>query len=375
VRRTWRGAALDELWALKNISLTVHPGEIFGVLGANGSGKSTLLRLIAGVMEPTTGHVEVTGRVGALLDLAAGFHPELTGIENIELNGALLGMSPREVKSKREDIIAFSGLEEFVDTAVKYYSSGMLMRLGFSIAIHLDPDVVLVDEVLAVGDEAFQRKCLERIDLLKTRGKSIVLVTHDMEQVKQMCDSAAWLEKGELLCSGEPDSVVGRYLEFADMTDQPVISPEVPARWGTREVEISRVSLHDGDGQERSVYQTGEPWIVRICYHSAKVVHEPVFGIAIHSAEGIHVTGPNTKSGRMKIPALHGSGTIEYVVETLPLLPGSYELSVAVYDRLVRQPYDHHDRLYPFRVGKGKTLERHGMVSFRGTWRHESESN
>jgi lipopolysaccharide transport system ATP-binding protein len=250
----------------------------------------------------------------------------------------------------------------------------MLMRLGFSIAIHLDPDVLLVDEVLAVGDEAFQRKCLERIDLLKARGKSIVLVTHDMEQVKQMCDGAAWLERGQIVCSGEPESVVGRYLEYADMTDQPDMSPEVPARWGSREVEIVQVSLHNGDGQDKSVYQTGETWVVRIDYRASTRVHEPVFGIAVHSAEGAHVTGPNTRSGRMSIPELSGSGTLEYVVDSLPLLPGAYELSVAVYDRLVRHPYDHHDRLYPFRVGKGKTLERHVIVSFSGTWRHSTDT-
>jgi hypothetical protein len=168
--------------------------------------------------------------------------------------------------------------------------------------------------------------------------------------------------------------VVGRYLEFADRTDQPEVSPEVPARWGTRDVEIVRVSLHNGDGQEKSVYQTGETWVVRICYQAPKAVHEPVFGIAVHSAEGAHVTGPNTKASRMSIPVLSGSGAVEYVVDALPLLPGKYELSVAVYDRLVRQPYDHHDKLYPFRVGKGRTLERHGMISFNGTWHHSVDT-
>jgi lipopolysaccharide transport system ATP-binding protein len=185
-----------------------------------------------------------------------------------------------------------------------------------------------------------------------------------------MCDNAAWLERGKLLCSGEPESVVGRYLEFADKTDQPEVSQPVSARWGTREVEIVQVGMHNGDGLEQSVYQTGETWVVRIRYRTTRVIDEPVFGIAVHSTEGVHVTGPNTKTAKMDIPVLSGAGAIEYVIDALPLLPGEYALSVAVYDRLVRHPYDHHDRLYRFRVGKGRTLERQGIVTFGGTWRH-----
>ncbi len=369
VRRRWRSEEWEELWALRNVSFSVDEGEVFGVLGANGSGKSTLLRLIAGVISPTSGEVRTEGRVGALLDLAAGFHPELTGLENIDLNGALLGMSPREIATKRKEIVAFSGLGDFIDSPVKYYSSGMLMRLGFSIAIHLDPDVLLVDEVLAVGDEEFQRRCLERIGELRAAGKSVVLVTHDMAQVRQLCHHAIWLSLGEVKASGKAESVVSAYLAAADGAQRASEAHEGGRRWGSYDVEIRDVVIH-GDGGTNETILTGHPFTVRIGYVAHRRVRRPVFGVGIRRADGTHVTGPNTLTARLDIPEVSGSGTVEYSVRRLPLLPGVYLLSVAIYDETIRHPFDHHEAMYRFRVGRGGTLETEGVVTFEGTWTH-----
>ncbi len=370
IRRHPFGGRVTELWALRDIDLCVAPGEIFGVLGANGSGKSTLLRLVAGVMEPTKGEVTTSGRVGALLDLAAGFHPELTGLENIELNGALLGMRPEEVRERRDEIVAFSDLEGFIDSPVKYYSSGMLMRLGFSISIHLDPDILLVDEVLAVGDESYQRRCLDRIDALRDQGKSILLVTHDMQQVRQMCTRALWLKSGEAAASGPVEEVVGAYLEFTDRTDAVHAGEEQGDRWGSREIEIVQVEMIDGNGHVKAVFSTGDPCAIRIHYKAHHPVESPVVGYAVFRSDGLHVTGPNTRTGRFPLGAISGTGIVEHRVESLPLLPGAYYLSVAIYDRHIRHPYDHQDKLHRFRVGKGKTLEKEGIVTFQGMWDH-----
>lgn len=369
VRRRWRGGESHQLWALRDVTFSVQPGEVFGILGANGSGKSTLLRLIAGVMEPTEGEICTTGRIGALLDLAAGFHPELTGLENIELNGALLGMGPGEVARKREDIVAFSGLEAFIDSPVKYYSSGMLMRLGFSIAIHLDPDVVLVDEVLAVGDEEFQRRCLQRIGELRSGGKSVVLVTHDMAQVRQMCQGAVWLARGNVAASGTAETVVNAYMAATDRVQHATDGSGEGSRWGSKEVEIIGVTIIGED--EGAIPLTGKPFVVRIHYVAHRTVVRPVFGIGIRRVDGVHVTGPNTATSRHDIGLVSGRGVVEFRVPRLPLLPGAYLLSAAVYDYTIRHPYDHHDAMYRFHVGKEGTAETEGVVSFDGRWVHQ----
>ncbi|MCU0612684.1 MAG: ABC transporter ATP-binding protein [Candidatus Eisenbacteria bacterium] len=368
VRRRWRRARPDELWALRDVSFSVDSGEVFGVLGANGSGKSTLLRLIAGVMEPTCGEIRTAGRVGALLDLSAGFHPELTGLENIDLNGALLGMGPSEVSAKRENIVAFSGLQSFIDSPVKYYSSGMLMRLGFSIAIHLDPEVLLVDEVLAVGDEEFQRRCLDRIENLRVRGKCVVLVTHDLSHVRQLCHRAIWLRDGVIAAEGKAESVVNAYLAAADKS-QKVAEGGAGTRWGSGELEIEAVTIAGGTGVG-SIPLTGRPFVVDIHYIAHVPVERPVFGIGIHRIDGVHVTGPNTSTGRFEIPMVTGRGVVEFRVDRLPLLPGSYALSAAAYDHSIRHPFDHHEGMYRFLVGKEGTGELEGVVSFDGRWGH-----
>ena len=207
----FRRATYEDLWALRGLTLSMPPGQAVGVIGANGSGKSTLLKCLARVIEPTRGSVQVGGRVSALLELGAGFHPDLTGRENICINGAMLGMSRRQIKERFDDIVAFSELEQFIDSPVRSYSSGMYMRLGFAVAVHVNPDILLVDEVLAVGDEQFQAKCRQRIGEMKVSGVTIVFVSHDLGQVLEVCERVVWLDQGVVRADGEPAEVVQEY--------------------------------------------------------------------------------------------------------------------------------------------------------------------
>jgi len=242
------------------------------------------------------------------------------------------------------------------------------MRLGFSIAIHLDPHVLLVDEVLAVGDEEFQRRCLERIGDLRAHGKSVVLVTHDMSQVRQMCHNAVWLKNGRIAAAGKAESVVNAYVADADRSEATAERGPEGARWGTKELEIRGVTIL-GESEGGSML-TGHPFAVKIHYAAHASIEHPVFGIGIHRLDGVHVTGPNTATGRLEIPRAVDHGVVEFRVPKLPLLPGIYVLSVAVYDQSIRHPYDHHDAMYRFRVGREGTLEAEGVVSLDGHWTH-----
>ena len=275
-----RGNSREELWALKDVSFAVERGKTLGIIGPNGSGKSTALKLITRILEPTSGRIDVQGRVSALIELGAGFHPDLTGRENVYLNGSLLGFSRREMEARFERIVEFSELEKFIDVPIKHYSSGMHMRLGFAVAIHVDPDVLLIDEIFAVGDQAFQRRCLDKIGELKSQGVTILFVSHDLEAVQDLCDQAIWLEDGRIQAEGLAREVVDYYLmrvhekervALAAQQTAPIEmlpgeepSPEMLAkrakrRWGTREIEITSVRLLDGDGEETFLFESGQP--------------------------------------------------------------------------------------------------------------------
>src|SRR5438132_4057857 len=256
--------------ALTDVSFSVPKGSTYGVIGRNGSGKSTALKIVAGITKPTSGTVRVAGRISALIELGAGFHPEISGRENVFINGIMLGLTKREIEQRFDEIVAFAELREFIDAPVKTYSSGMYMRLGFSVAIHVDPDVLLIDEVLAVGDEAFTRKCLDKIGEFRRRGKTIVLVTHSLGLVEKMCDEALWLRHGRLVDQGDPRRVVDAYLTYVAGGEEALLARDSPAagaapasedpgaahgyregRWGSREVEITSVRLLDDRGRVR----------------------------------------------------------------------------------------------------------------------------
>jgi ABC-type polysaccharide/polyol phosphate transport system ATPase subunit len=372
----------SEFWALKDININIESGKTVGFIGRNGSGKSTLLKLISRIIYPDGGTIEAHGKVSTLIELGAGFHPELTGRENVYINASILGFSRAEVNRKFKDIVNFSGLEDFIDNPVKTYSSGMYVRLGFSVAINIDPDILLVDEVLAVGDETFQKKCIKKIHELKKAGKTIVFVSHDLESVQELCDRVFLLHNGRLVMQGKPVEVISEYHRLlvgsSDLqvrAEGPPPETAAPAavnnknRWGSKEVEITHVTFLDDKGNETNFIKCGERFQVRIHYNSHSKVEKPVFGIAIYSDQGVHITGPNTKKHGFFIDALEGEGMVEYEVESLPLLPGTYLFSAAVYDMSMLQPYDHWEQHWKFHVIESETVaDRYGLITIPSQW-------
>jgi lipopolysaccharide transport system ATP-binding protein len=360
--------------ALDGVSFEVPKGCTFGVIGENGSGKSTLLKLTAGITKPTRGSLSVDGRISALIELGAGFHPEISGRENVAINGIMLGLTRREVDERFDEIVAFAELQDFIDAPVKTYSSGMYMRLGFAVAIHVDPDVLLIDEVLAVGDEAFTRKCLDKIGEFRRRGKTILLVTHSLGLVERMCDEVLWLRHGRVAGRGDSKRVVDSYLthvaggEEMLLTHEHGLSPAGGAaaehgpvaaapprgayregRWGGREIEVRRVRLLDDQGSERHVYASGETLTIELDVHVAEPTQDFVFGVGVFNADGLSVYGTNTEIERYLPRSARGEGRVSLRLEDLRLVEGTYLLDVAAHKR-DGTPYDYHRGLYSFRV-------------------------
>ncbi len=364
----------EKFTALDGVSFEVRKGTTFGVIGENGSGKSTLLKLLAGITKPTRGRLQVEGRVSALIELGAGFHPEISGRENVMINGIMLGLSRRQVLDRFQEIVAFAELERFIDAPVKTYSSGMYARLGFAVAIHVDPDVLLIDEVLAVGDEAFTRKCLDKIGEFRRRGRTILIVTHSLGLVEKMCDDVLWLREGKVEGRGDPKRVVDAYLTYVAGGEEellsrehgraPVESGRAPlaapgeaeashgyreGRWGDREVEIARVRLLDARGRERHVYAPGEPLTLAMDVRARKPTGDFVFGVGLFTADGVAVYGTNTDLEDFVPEALEGEAEVRFEIAALRLVEGSYRLDVAAHKR-DGTPYDYHRGLYSFRV-------------------------
>lgn len=357
----------EALWALENVSLEVGKGETIGLIGPNGCGKSTLLQLVAGILEPDGGRVTVRGRVTSLLELGAGFSPDLSGRDNVYLNAALYGLSDADVDRRFDAIVAFAGLERFIDTPVRHYSSGMYVRLGFAVAVHLDPEVLLVDEAFAVGDDAFQRQCLNKIYEFQKQGVTLVIVSHDLLLIERLASRVCLLSQGTLVQDGAPSDVIGHYHELVSGRE----AGQGGRRWGTGTVTIDRVEVVTPDGSGRTL-RTRDPLTVRIHYSSANRVVHPVFGLAFTREDGVLVTGPNTQMGHVPIAAIEGTGQVEYRVPHVPLLPGRYVISAAVYDEHLVEAFDHRDRLMPLVVIEGGTGERFGLVELRGEWRTEA---
>ncbi len=350
--------------ALREITFTVETAQTVGIIGRNGSGKSTLLKVLAGIYRPDCGRVAVHGKVGALLELGAGFHPEFSGRENVVINGMVLGLSKREVRQRFDQIVRFADLEAFIDEPVKTYSSGMYMRLGFSVAVHADPDILLIDEVLAVGDEAFQQKCYAKLAELQGRGKTIILVSHDLATVERWADEALWLEQGVIQERGTPLRVVDLYRqavatqerraaimehhEREDEAQEPAMAA-TPNRWGGREVELISVRMIDSAGQERYDYRSGEQVRVTLRYRVHRRVEDPVFGITIIRRDGLWCYGSNTDIEGVPVPPLREEGIVEVLLERLDFIEGTYYLDAAVHAR-EGYSYDYHHRLYSFTV-------------------------
>lgn len=369
---TGRSSRREELRALQNVSLEVPGGEMLGIIGENGSGKTTLLRVIGGMIRPDSGRRLVEGSIAPFLGLGAGFQSELTVSDNIYLYGSIMGLSNRDIGRKASHILRFAELERFSRTQLKNLSSGMLMRLGFSVAVNSEADILLIDEVLAVGDEAFQRKCIEKMTEFKDGGRTIIFVSHNLELVRALCDQAILLHRGSLISRGLPQETVSEY--FSRVVDR---SPErekaVPSETrGSGEVEIQNIRLFNDSGRESRIFHSGEKFIVRIDYHARRRVPDPVFGIAIFTENGVQVNGPNTKTDNFPLEQVEGPGQIEYAIESLPLLEGNYSISVSVHDSISKYHlFDHQGYTAPFRV-IGRKGGKEGLVNIPGTWKRQT---
>lgn len=378
--------------AVRNVSFTVPKGQTLGVIGRNGSGKSTTLKLVAGITKPTSGTVKVNGRISALIELGAGFHPEISGRENVFINGIMLGLTKREITRRFDEIVEFAELEAFIDAPVKTYSSGMYMRLGFAVAIHVDPDVLLVDEVLAVGDEGFTHKCLDKFAEFKRRNKTVLLVTHSLGLVERFCDEALWMDGGRMKVQGDPKRVVGAYITDVErseeaqlaahdarakeaavafspddpaavLPDSPIETASAPAdmfrategRWGSREIEITSVDLIGPDEAPGHVFHSGDAVSVRVGLRAPLEIGDFVIGIGIFNAEGVCCYGTNTNLEQLKAVTIHGDAEAAFSIERLDLVEGTYKLDVAVHKQ-DGYPYDYHRLLYTFRV-KSRTKD------------------
>lgn len=375
-RRGVSGAASEEAsFGIKDLTLQIPKGASVGLIGRNGSGKSTFLKLITGIYKPSSGRVSVKGRIAALIELGAGFHPDFTGRENLTLAGIMHGLTREEIRERFDDIVKFAELEHVIDDPVRTYSSGMFMRLGFSIAIHTDPDILLVDEVLAVGDAGFVAKCKDRIAELRRDGKTLVLVTHDLDACERWCDEVIWLHQGEVKDRGHPRRVIDAYRQFIEKQEETVLLEETPiaetqtapqdvvdatpeasptepvqdSRWGSREIEISSISLIGSDGAEKRVYHSDDAMRVKVSYTVNVVQDDAVFGIGFTRADGLGVFGTNTDIDRLKVPALKGSGCVECEIPRVGLVEGSYSLDIAVH-RSDGYPFDYHKEALHFSV-------------------------
>ena len=365
-------AKYQEFWAIDDVSFDIHRGETFGIIGENGSGKSTMLKCMARILRPDKGSVSVEGKLSALLELGAGFHPELSGRENVYLNGSILGLSRKQLDRKFDEIVEFAGLERFIDQPVKNYSSGMYVRLGFSVAINVDPDVLLVDEVLAVGDETFQRRCAEKFADLQDMGKTIVIVSHAMGSVRQMCDRLAWMSHGELKMVGPTRDVIDAYLGEVHVAE---IHHEggKGTRWGDGSATIDAIELVSkrGRGEVVERVKTGDGLAVRIHYTiNGKPLRRPVLGFAMHRLDGVHVTGVNIREYDMVPEILGGTGYFDYVIDKLPILAGTYEITAAIQDEQYRSTYDWWQNGLRFEVDPALVRESEGVLSFLGHWEH-----
>jgi len=387
--------------AVRNVTFSVPAGTTYGVIGRNGSGKSTMLKLVAGITKPTSGEVRVQGRISALIELGAGFHPEISGRENVFINGIMLGLTKREIARRFDEIVEFAELRDFIDAPVKTYSSGMYMRLGFAVAIHVNPDVLLIDEVLAVGDEGFTHKCLDKFAEFRRRGKTILLVTHALGLVERFCDDALWLDAGEVRGGGDPRRVVSAYIADVKKSEErelaagdakaravaaqaagetePEAAAEAPGpaerladmskategRWGSREVEITAVDLVGDTGQPGHVFRSGERMSIRMRVRAVQPTGDFAFGVGIFNAEGGCVYGTNTDIEEYVSEHLEGESTVTFCIDGLDLVAGTYKLDVAAHTR-DGVTYDYHRSLYTFRVKS--RLNDVGMYRPRHHW-------
>lgn len=362
-----RRARYEEFWALKDVSFEVRHGATLGIIGSNGSGKSTLLKCLAGILYPNRGSVSVNGRLAALLELGAGFHPELTGRENIYLNGAILGMSRRDLEMRFSDIVEFSGLERFIDTPVKNFSSGMTVRLGFAIAAHVEPEILLIDEVLSVGDQAFQRKSAEKIEEFRREGRTIVFVSHGLSQVQQLCKEIVWLDRGDVRDIGDAATIIAAY-NGESYGQETVVDAEQGRRWGNGRAQITNVQLQSQSGVPTTKIEAGDPLNVDIAFESHSPIEDLVVYVKISTTDSHEIWSASTRSAAVAIPWSRGQGHVTLEIKNVPLLDGSYCVSVALRNGREIVEFDHWENARRFEVHQTGRFDS-GLVALDTSWR------
>lgn len=346
----------SDFLAVNDVSINIKKGETLGLIGHNGCGKSTLLKLITKILYPDKGKISVSGRISSLIELGAGFHPDFTGRENIYTNASIFGLSRKEIDDKLDDIIRFSELGDFIENPVRTYSSGMYMRLAFSVAINVNPEILLIDEILSVGDENFQKKCYEKIEGFKNSGATIVIVAHDLGTIEKICDRVIWLDSGKIVEQGESDRIVNLYkqhmnrkfvelkqTEFTDEINKESVENKSPLeketprfsddiRWGSKEVEITQAIILNKDGEKTNIITAGEQMVIEISYKINSPQKEYIFGMGFYSSENVLVYGNNTQIDKLKLQDINSIGIIKFTIPRCDLLTGNYKLNVAVVD-------------------------------------------
>ena len=353
----------QDFWALRDVSFAVERGEVLGIIGHNGAGKSTILKLLSSITSPTTGRIRINGRLSALIEVGSGFHPELTGRENIFLNGAILGMRRNEIAAKLDSIADFAGIRAFLDVPVKRFSSGMYVRLGFSIAAHLDPDILLLDEVLAVGDAAFQEKCLRRIAELREAGKTIVFISHDLAAVERICTRVILMRQGQIVSSGAPAEVIAEYQRLPAAPRHNIMQTVV----ADDSAKIDSVELRDLDGRPMPTVQTGAPLAMRISYTARRPLPDVVFEVVFARTDHEVVTQWSTEENGEPIALEPGEGVLEFQCEELGFMPGIYFAAVAIRERGAPEAIDWQWGALTFRVDPGKAVAGAFYMSHRWT--------
>ena len=356
----------EEFWALRDVSFEIPTGETFGIVGGNGSGKSTLLKVLAGILRADEGSAVARGRLSALLELGAGFHPELTGRENVYLNGSILGFTSREIRNLFDDIVEFAELEQFIDEPVRNYSSGMYMRLGFSVAIHVEPEILLVDEILAVGDLTFQKRCLDRFARLRDEGRTIVVVSHDLNMIGRLCDSSVWINKGELASVGSSSSVLEDFISHDENSDVNVSDQTHQLRLKPDDL-VKSLELVDVNGHSMPSTASGQPALIRVRYDADKAGEPVTVALGLYRADGTHVSSINSGA---TTSAGNDVGVIEvdYEMSSLPVQSGTYEISIALHSRDMTKVFERHTHLFRFEVDPVAGSHQTGLVALGGNW-------
>jgi ABC-2 type transport system ATP-binding protein len=361
-----RRARYEEFWALQDVNLTVAKGATVGVIGSNGSGKTTLLKCLTGIYTPERGSVSIDGNLAALLELGAGFHPELSGTENIYLNGSIMGMSRKEIDDKFDSIVNFAGLEQFIDTPVKNFSSGMTVRLGFSIATHVEPEVLLIDEILSVGDQAFQRKSTEKIEQFRRDGRTILVVSHSLGLVQQLCDTVVWLEKGHVKMIGPATEVIAEYTgnTYGNFAREDASSK---TRWGTGDAQVTQVAMLDGNDQPFDTLASGGEIRIRLEMTSHMRIESPVLRIQLETMSGELVWSTSTQRGTATLRVLDGPATAVLTIPSLPLADGTYYVTVSITDATGAMEFDHCQHWAKVHITGGQPNDG-GVVAIPSTW-------